>query len=358
MNSDGAIHIKFPSDDGSHSISANLLCQLAGAFQELALLAATVERNLGTGERIRYTDNFRNEFVVVFSAPEPGSFLLPFSLINKLMPLCPDTKAVLTTLMVMLTSLSSGETNVPGTEHLSPSYKARFAQLVSKFVPSEENDWSVSVEANGMDDARLRSVTFSRAMSNHAKGLFENPPPPKEETMSVIGDLVSIDFEKNELTIRHQQTKKEIDCVFRPEIIDKIVSEREAGVQVTGKFTLDSDGSPKRLTDVTSVVPVDLSPIPISVFSVDSSTIGIADGQPIILSPKLDEESHQVFVVEDESLGLDVFASTRDELVSEVQSQLAVLWREYALEDDSKLTDSAIALKQRLLAKFKEVGHA
>lgn len=358
MEATGALHVHVGADDSSHRISADLLSTLAKTFQELALLAAAAERGRGTGERIRYTGAFCNEFVVEFATPEPGSFFLPFSLVNKLTPLCPDTKAVLCSLMAMLAALSAREQTIPGTERLSPSYKARFAQLVSRFVSPEENDWSVSIEANGMDEAKFRSVTFSREMSDHAKALFENPPPPKEETMSVIGDLVSIDFEKHELTIRHQQTKKEINCDFRPEIIDKIVSERESGVQVTGRFTLDADGFPKRLTDVTSVVPVDLSPISISTFSVDSTAIGTVDGQPIVISPKLDEDSHQVFVVEDESLGLDVFASTRDELVSEIQAQLSVLWREYALENDSKLTDSAIALKNRLLAKFKEVVHA
>lgn len=354
----GSLHVHLGADDSSHRISAQLLCELAGAFQELALLAAAAERGRGDGERIRYPDAFKNEFVVEFSPPAPGSFLLPFSLVNKIAPLCPDTKTVQAALMSMLVSLSAQAATIPGLERLSPSYKARFAQLVSRFVSPEENGWSVSVEADGMEDERLRSVTFSRAMSDHAKGLYENPPPPKEETMSVIGDLVSINFEKHELTIRHQQTKKEIDCDFRPEIIDKIVSERESGVQVTGKFTLDSDGFPKRLTDVTSVVPVDLSSVALSSFSVGTVTVETIDGVPVVLTPKLDEDSHQVFVVEDDSLGLDVFAATRDELVAEVYAQLAVLWREYAMEDDGNLTASAIALKQRLLAKFQEVAHA
>lgn len=59
-----------------------------------------------------------------------------------------------------------------------------------------------------------------------------------------------------------------------------------------------------------------------------------------------------------ERIGLDAFAATKDELAAEVRDQLAMLWKEYALADDTELTESARAVKRNLLATFEEARHA
>jgi len=65
-----------------------------------------------------------------------------------------------------------------------------------------------------------------------------------------------------------------------------------------------------------------------------------------------------VFFVRLDSIGLDAFAETREGLAAEVSEQLAMLWKEYALADDSVLTGSARKVKRNLLASFEEVVHA
>lgn len=55
-----------------------------------------------------------------------------------------------------------------------------------------------------------------------------------------------------------------------------------------------------------------------------------------------------------DKIGLDAFAATRKELADEVRSQLAMLWKEYALADDAELTESARKVKRNLLASFEE----
>lgn len=61
-----------------------------------------------------------------------------------------------------------------------------------------------------------------------------------------------------------------------------------------------------------------------------------------------------MFTAQAESIGLDAFASTKAELASEVSKQLEMLWKEYALADDSELTESARKVKRNLLATFEE----
>ena len=70
------------------------------------------------------------------------------------------------------------------------------------------------------------------------------------------------------------------------------------------------------------------------------------------------EECDGVFSARLDKIGLDAFAETRAELAGEVREQLSLLWKEYALADDSELTESAQVVKRNLLASFEEVAHA
>lgn len=90
-------------------------------------------------------------------------------------------------------------------------------------------------------------------------------------------------------------------------------------------------------------------------FTVDGREMRMRRG--FALSPVV-EESDGVFSARLDAIGLDAFAETRNELDYEVSAQLAVLWKEYALADDSELTESAQRVKRNLLASFEEVPHA
>ena len=47
-------------------------------------------------------------------------------------------------------------------------------------------------------------------------------------------------------------------------------------------------------------------------------------------------------------LDIDVYAPTRGELLTELRAQLAMLWQEFGLEDDSALSEPARQLKWKL----------
>ncbi len=172
--------------------------------------------------------------------------------------------------------------------------------------------------------------------------------------MTVVGELVSVDFRTNSLVIKNYATHKQISCICRPEALDQILQNRSDGVQVTGKFTLDDEGNPRELSDVTSIVPVDLSRILVSSFKIGDKIIEVVSGKDVSFIPQLDDETKQMFVVTREDLGVEVFASTRDELILELNEQLAVNWLEYAKADDSELTETALSVKRNLLAHYKE----
>jgi predicted HicB family RNase H-like nuclease len=77
---------------------------------------------------------------------------------------------------------------------------------------------------------------------------------------------------------------------------------------------------------------------------------------PISLLPVLTDDE-QFLCLEHASWSLDVFATTRAELLAELKEQMLMLWQEYACEQDEALSEPAQQVKQQLLADWEETAH-
>ena len=98
--------------------------------------------------------------------------------------------------------------------------------------------------------------------------------------------------------------------------------------------------------------PVDLSPLVFDTIEVGPRRL---DAVPKLrFTPHLDEESGQLFVVEDAALDLCVYAASRDELAIEIAAHLLFAWDAYAKADPDELTPEAQELRKALRARFTE----
>lgn len=343
-------------DDSLHEISAELLCQFVENLQKLTYLIAAAKSGMGNRKRIFGTAEFSEEYQIVCALPKAGSYVLPFKIRNAAHPFLDESAGVFSAMMAAFAGIAAGDISRTVLPDLSPENRARFARCMSKFVPKNGSSWRVTIDTdkrmtiNGVPEV----FEFSRELTERAEKVLNAPVEIPEESMSVIGELVSVNFESNSLVVRNYATHRQMECLYRPEVVDQILQNRSGGVQVTGKFTLDDEGNPKKLTDVTLIVAVDLSRIVVSSFFAGGKTIVCAANKDVSFVPKLDEETRQMFVVERDDLGVEVYASTRDELVEELKEQLAVNWLEYALAEDSELTETALAVKRNLLAHYSE----
>ena len=110
-------------------------------------------------------------------------------------------------------------------------------------------------------------------------------------------------------------------------------------------------GHPRRIVEVSRIEELDLSPFVVTEFVPNVPLL-----EPLRLEPILTEDQ-QLLRLQNEELDIDVFAPTRTELLHELRGQIAMLWQEFALEDDEALSAPAQALKQRLLSLTYRSSH-
>jgi len=79
---------------------------------------------------------------------------------------------------------------------------------------------------------------------------------------------------------------------------------------------------------------------------------GVPLAEPLRLELLVSEKPPTIRV-RNETLDIDVFAATSEELAVALRSQVDMLWTEYALENDDALSLPAQTLKRRLLALVK-----
>lgn len=121
--------------------------------------------------------------------------------------------------------------------------------------------------------------------------------------------------------------------------------------QIKGKFVLEDEGHPKQLSDVGSILPVDLEP---AIFpTIDLGEFRYTFEPALAITPELDEETKQYFGAEIPDLGIVACGRTRDELFDDVNAQIAFVWTEYVLAEDATLSDDAIELKNRVRERVK-----
>ena len=134
------------------------------------------------------------------------------------------------------------------------------------------------------------------------------------------------------------------------DIENMLFENRRQLVQITGMAILDDNELPKKITDVVCIQEIDLTPIVLDIIPYEEKQLKFTT--PLVLTPALDD-SQQLYTINYEYLGLNIFTYTRGEIVEDIEDYIVYLWEEYANEDDSRLTLDAIELKNKLLKLIK-----
>lgn len=330
------------TETNSHQISVETLTQVLTGLQKTAYLLAAAKLNLPVQKRFVPNKEIKNNYTLRCGVSEGGSYVIPITQCQT------ATDSVLNSVKELFIAVKDGSHEQILKLIPDSRYREKVLREMARYFPKSGSNWGLSFSAHGQ----------SIAIENKTVRNIENWLVPAEEidtVMTVTGEMIRIDFTKNIITLKYPPTNREIECSYVQDIEDSIIENRRELIQVTGCFTLDADGHPKTLSDVTRIEPVDLSELTFEKITQDDRELIFLS--PLTLEPTLDE-SKQLFVITDDTLNINVYAQTREQLAEDLESELFFLWDEYAKEDSENLTPKANQLKLELLNRCKENHHA
>jgi hypothetical protein len=320
-------------------------------MQQLVYILAADAESKKIDKRFRLTDEIERRFKMVCLVPQEGSYALPVSLpaLNpQLNVFGANNDQVFGKLAQILKSVADNNSQALAGIFKNDAYYRRTLAELRSFLPKADEPWKVGFR--DLHNGNQSEVLLSTSAVKNVEAWLE-PSSAAESSMTVTGELVAIDFDQRKISLRHPVTKKLIECFYDEELEVAMFDSRRDWVQVTGKFTLNEDGSPKTLINVSRIVPLDLTPLSLSAVTYNEQTFIFRD--LLELTVELDEESSQFLCINHERLDLDVFARTREDLFDEVAIHIAFQWKTYAQCPDDRLTPEALHLKKNLLGMIE-----
>jgi hypothetical protein len=342
----------FDIDKDDHTVPAEVLIHVLQHLQQSVFLIAMDNEGVSISQRARPTADIRKTYTLRCSVPISGSYALPMVLGDPTGNMFASEKitSVAETLESSLDAVASGATAEFNKLFRSTDCRNKVAEAIKALLPKPGEQWKVGFSRAVLTIPRPE-IILSAAIHKRIQELIR-PIESEVVPQTVNGYLHAMDFAKHSITIQHPETQKQLECYYDESLEIALVENRRELVQVTGTVVLDVEGGIKEIIAVESIEAVDMSD-----FVIDS--IPYLNGMlkskvSLVFTPTLND-SKQLLCIENGDLGIDVFASTREQLFEELQEQIGALWLEYALEVDEKLTPSALELKRHLFAAFAEV---
>uniref|UniRef100_E6QX55 Uncharacterized protein n=1 Tax=mine drainage metagenome TaxID=410659 RepID=E6QX55_9ZZZZ len=345
-----SFHIEGGKPDVQAVPAAVLVQILENAQRAFELIGVQVEGR-GIKERARVSSATSQRFQMVCQIPVSGSYAMPVTIggAGELFSAELAVKAFGIFRDVM------GKVSARRCEELisilpDERIRRRVLESVKGMSPRADAQWKLSL----FDDKSVSFATFDVQTIPFIESVLV-PAEQREAARIVTGELKSIDFTERKITIIYPSTSKELACFYEESVEDLLYEKRRDFIQVTGRVLLDEHGSPTKIIDVTDIRDLDMS-----AFVIDTVRYGdlvLEAGSTLSLEPVLDE-SKQLLCIEENELGIDVFATSREALLAELYEQVAMLWQEYAKAPDEELDVPARQLKMALLNRFTEVTHA
>jgi len=330
-------------ETAAHTVPVDVLVRAIGSLQQIVYLLAAEEERIPIGERFAMSERFRERYTLRCGVPKESSYSLPLS-VGLVPSLITPTARPLDRALQLFLLAAQGAWDKVGGLVSDPKYPPRVLAELQAMLPRPGDRWGIRLEVGP-----YRADIDSKAYRSIRRYLA--PEETQDAVMTVTGDLIRVDFDARRVVIRYAPTGREIPCLCEPAVLDTILQNWESPIQVTGRYVLDQRGHPRRLTAVTRIEPIDLSPMIFD--AIEWGGRRLQFDPPLTLDPMMDDESGQLYRLEDKDLGIDVFAQTREQLADELAEQVVFLWDTYVQESPEKLTSAAKrlcgALQQRIL---------
>lgn len=335
-----------PKRPGTPTAPASALAQSLDALQRLVFLTAMRREGRTPGRRVRPSAELQERYRLVCGIPTEGSYVSPVR-IEPLGLLGPaDAAAVMDQVERLLDTVGLGDAPAFSAAVPDETWRGFTLEALERIIPPTSTGVELEVRRHG------RSLVDTGAARSFVERLARTRDTRTAVRGSVVGELKRIDFSKQELTIRHSETGRDLGCVYEAHVEENLLGHARDLLLVSGSVTRDAQGRPLSIEGVDHVEPVDLTPIPIESFV--HGNHAIEPQEPLSATVTFDE-TEMLYSAALPTLAVSVFAETREMLAAALEEDVAVLWQHYALAADEQLTKAAQALKRRMLENFRSV---
>lgn len=349
VHRDNTLQFRFSRPgDNTPAVPASVLIQTLEGAQRAIWLIALANENKDVKSRARIPAEIEQRYQLKCDVPKSGSYLLP-AFVESLQPQLATMDQVATVLAKfesVASALQSQNKDAVAAQLPDSAIRRRVVDAFQQLAPKPGSGWRLELARNGtvvrLDDTWQGSI---RRMYTLAE------TEPERETIN--GELIEINFADRQITIVPVGSNRRLQITYPEDLEDVLLENRRSLIQVTGRVLRGEDEEVKKMFDLESIGPLDLSPLEIT--EVEHRGVRLRLREPLHLQPRLSVENPRFVTIEETRLGLDAFAGTMSELVDGVAESLVVGWRNHALAPDEELSPKALELKHNLLAAMDEV---
>ncbi len=333
----------------TNSVAAAALAQSLDALQRIILLLAMRSEGRAPGRRVRPSADIQARYRLICDLPEKGSYISPVRIEGEggLLDQSEISGIMAQVFGVMEAVGNSDEAEF---EKALPddTWRRFILDALERFAPARATGFELEISRGTtalMDTVKARPFV---------ERLIRAPSRQKARGV-VVGEFKRIDFMKREITVRHQQTSRDLTCIYQDHVEDSLLEHPRDTLLVFGTVTRNAENEPVSIEDVDRIEPVNLGTIAIAKVLIDNNAI---EPKEELSASVTFDETDALFIAEIPSLNVTVHADSREMLEEAVHDELSLLWKRYAKAEDTKLTPAAQTLKGRMLAAFQEVAHA
>lgn len=342
--------LRFEGEPAAMVVPANVLAETLTAAQRVVhLLAMSRTRRAPPRHRLRVPVEIERAYQILCEPAKSGSYIQPFrigALGSDLLSPFEASELASQFDCVLEAALEGNEAAV--TDIIPDQwYRRAVIEGIAKMAPRPS--FGLSLRLTSAENTRSYDLTSGR---QKLRALLA-PPASEAIDRAVIGVLDGIDFGERKLRLVLPVSRRGIECFYVEEAEPMLLANPREFIQVVGQVQVDAEGEPVKVVETKAIREVDLDPLPLAPFVVDDKRI--EPRQQRLITPMLDDETKQLFVLIDDALGVDLVAETRMELEEAFLALLPHLWRNYAVAEDRELAADAQRLKQELRSVFKEV---
>ncbi|MBC7951120.1 MAG: hypothetical protein H7Z12_04760 [Rhodospirillaceae bacterium] len=333
-----------PTD--GHVVPTSVLTQALQSLQRAVHILGMRHEGKDVRQRMRISADVELRYAVLCKLPEPGSYISPIIIGDTSQTLFDGAAimAVTKEFKDLLAAVNEQDAVKVRSILPDPVYRTPVLSALAKMAPPKRSGIVVDLQTRGG-----RSLFAPAKASKFVEHVLERPITDATVT-TVTGRLIGIDFSGRALRLHYPPTRRELTCYYHEAVEEMLLDNPREFIQVVGQVVLDRDGEPEKIIEVERILEVDLSPFIVTNFISGNKVLRAR--RPITFSVTLDE-SVQYHCIESGEFGIDIIASTREELEHDMQQELDMLWRQYAQEQDDKLTESARTLKLAMLEAFE-----